>query len=74
MTPARATRLNVPSDEGGWTVMTVPIESVEHVHAEFLLLGADIEVLKRPEPRERIARTVTELPARYGNSRAHGGN
>jgi predicted DNA-binding transcriptional regulator YafY len=48
----------------------VPIESVEHAMAEFLRLGTDIEVLRPPELRERIARTVAELAERYGNSAA----
>lgn len=61
-------------DDDGWTLARVPIESVAHAHAEFLRLGADIEVLKPPELRERIARTVAELAARYGNSPAPGGN
>ncbi|MDX3248062.1 YafY family protein [Streptomyces sp. ME18-1-4] len=61
-------------DEDGWTLARVPVESVAHAHAEFLRLGADIEVLKPPELRERIARTVAELTARYGNSPARGGN
>lgn len=61
-------------DDDGWTLARVPIESVAHAQAEFLRLGADIEVLKPPELRERIARTVAELAARYGNSPAPGGD
>ncbi|MER5198978.1 helix-turn-helix transcriptional regulator [Streptomyces sp. NPDC002755] len=70
----RAVRLDGPAGADGWTVARVPIESVEHAHAEFLRLGTDIEVLQPPELRERIARTVTELAARYGNSPVRGGN
>ncbi|MEV0178906.1 YafY family protein [Streptomyces sp. NPDC050625] len=62
------------TDERGWTLATVPIESVDHAHAEFLRLGTDIEVLAPVELRERIARTVTELAETYGNSRASGGD
>ncbi|MGW7425001.1 hypothetical protein ACWGJB_34055 [Streptomyces sp. NPDC054813] len=51
-----------------WTLARIPIESVDHAVAEFLRLGADIEVLDPPELRERIARTVAELAERYGNS------
>ncbi|MFE7270445.1 helix-turn-helix transcriptional regulator [Streptomyces sp. NPDC057623] len=58
----------------GWTRATVPIESVDHAHAEFLRLGTDVEVLEPPELRERIARTVAELADRYGNFPAHGGD
>ncbi|MGW1744483.1 helix-turn-helix transcriptional regulator [Streptomyces sp. NPDC002092] len=54
------------TDVDGWTVATVPIESVEHAHGEFLRLGTDIEVLQPPELRERIARTVAQLAGRYG--------
>ncbi|MFI8194358.1 helix-turn-helix transcriptional regulator [Streptomyces sp. NPDC085946] len=61
-------------DGGGWTRATVPIESVDHAHAEFLRLGTGVEVLAPAELRERIARTVTELAARYGNLRADGGD
>ncbi|MFD9392428.1 helix-turn-helix transcriptional regulator [Streptomyces sp. NPDC060000] len=71
---ARAVRQDGPAGPDGWTVARVPIESVEHAHAEFLRLGADIEVLQPPELRERIARTVTELAALYGNSPVRGGN
>ncbi|MFI1921929.1 MULTISPECIES: YafY family protein [unclassified Streptomyces] len=71
---ARAVRLDVPAGADDWTVVRVPIESVEHAHAEFLRLGADIEVLQPPELRERIARTVSELAAVYGNSPVGGGN
>lgn len=74
VTLARATRLEGPAEEDGWTVVGVPIESVEHAHAELLRLGTDIEVLEPPELRERIARTVTDLAVRYGNPPVHGGN
>ncbi|MET8167607.1 YafY family protein [Streptomyces sp. NPDC005329] len=74
VTLARAVRRDEPAGVDGWTVARVPIESVEHAHADFLRLGADIEVLQPPELRERIARTVTELAALYGNSPVRGGN
>jgi predicted DNA-binding transcriptional regulator YafY len=59
-------------DDDGWTVVTVPIESVDHAHAEFLRLGTGIEVLEPPELRAKIARTVAELAERYGNFGADG--
>ncbi|MFF3208259.1 helix-turn-helix transcriptional regulator [Streptomyces sp. NPDC002962] len=74
VTLARAVRLDGPAGADGWTVARVPIESVEHAHAAFLRLGAGIEVLQPPELRGRIARTVTELAAVYGNSPAGGGD
>jgi predicted DNA-binding transcriptional regulator YafY len=69
-----AVRRHGRDDADGWTRATVPIESVEHAHAEFLRLGTGIEVLAPHELRSRIARTVAELAERYGNSRAPGGD
>ncbi|OIJ88328.1 hypothetical protein BIV24_22430 [Streptomyces colonosanans] len=51
--------------DDGWTVATVPIESVEHAHDEFLRLGTAIEVLEPPELRARITATVTALARTY---------
>ncbi|MEV6943510.1 YafY family protein [Streptomyces sp. NPDC051172] len=62
------------TDDDGWTLATVPIESVEHAHGEFLRLGTDIEVLQPLELRERIARTVAQLAVRYGNLTQSGGD
>lgn len=53
------------TDDDGWAVVTVPVESVERAHGEFLRLGADVEVLEPVELRNRIARTVAELAERY---------
>ncbi len=66
--------VNHRTENGGWTRADVPIESVDHAHAEFLRLGTGIEVLEPPELREKIARTVAELAERYGNSGAYGGD
>ncbi|MFJ6081006.1 helix-turn-helix transcriptional regulator [Streptomyces sp. NPDC092369] len=60
--------VNVRTDAAGWTLVRVPVESVERAHGEFLRLGTDIEVLEPPELRERIARTIAELAGRYGNA------
>ncbi|MFF3328073.1 helix-turn-helix transcriptional regulator [Streptomyces sp. NPDC002888] len=60
------------AEADGWILATVPIESVDRAHAEFLRLGAEIEVLEPPELRARIARTVAELAGRYGNPGAPG--
>ncbi|MFF4358864.1 helix-turn-helix transcriptional regulator [Streptomyces sp. NPDC001604] len=62
------------TDDEGWTLATVPIESVEHAHGEFLRLGTDIEVLQPPELRARIARTVAQLAGRYGSLAENGGD
>ncbi|MGW6910958.1 helix-turn-helix transcriptional regulator [Streptomyces sp. NPDC054940] len=69
---ARAVTANGRTDADGWVRATVPIESVDHAHGEFLRLGTDVEVLQPPELRERIARTVAELAERYGNFAARG--
>ncbi|MET8448998.1 YafY family protein [Streptomyces sp. NPDC005209] len=69
-----AVRANGRTDPDGWTVATVPIESVDHAHGAFLSLGADIEVLRPAELRDRISRTVSELARIYGNSLAGGGD
>ncbi|MFF4489502.1 helix-turn-helix transcriptional regulator [Streptomyces sp. NPDC001544] len=63
-----------PTDEHGWTLARVPVESVEHAHGEFLRLGTDIEVLEPVELREKIARTVAELAARYGGAAEDSGD
>ncbi|WP_369190906.1 helix-turn-helix transcriptional regulator [Streptomyces sp. R08] len=73
-TLARAVPVNGRTESDGWTLMSVPIESVEHAHGEFLRLGADIEVLAPPELRDRIARTVAQLAERYGNLLTDGGD
>ena len=73
-TLARAVPVNGRTESDGWTLMSVPIESVEHAHGEFLRLGADVEVLAPPKLRDRIARTVAQLAERYGNLLTDGGD
>jgi predicted DNA-binding transcriptional regulator YafY len=62
---ARAAHANAgPPDARGWITTTLPIESIQHAHAAFLKLGADLEVLEPAELRERVratARALTEL-------------
>jgi predicted DNA-binding transcriptional regulator YafY len=70
----RQTETGGRTDGDGWTVVTVPIESLDHAHAEFLRLGTGIEVLEPPELRAKLARTVAELAERYGNAGARGGD
>ncbi|MFI6010822.1 helix-turn-helix transcriptional regulator [Streptomyces sp. NPDC051243] len=69
---ARAVAANGRTGDDGWIRATVPIESVDHAHGDFLRLGTDIEVLQPSELRERIARTAAELAERYGNFAARG--
>ncbi|MER5219472.1 helix-turn-helix transcriptional regulator [Streptomyces flaveus] len=62
---ARAVEATGRTDANGWTRATLPIESIDHAHGEFLRLGADIEVLEPAELREHIARTVIALARTY---------
>lgn len=62
------------TEPDGWTRATVPIESVDHAHGDFLRLGTDVEVLQPAELRTKIARTVAELAEKYGNFTADGGD
>ncbi|WP_033320282.1 helix-turn-helix transcriptional regulator [Streptomyces yerevanensis] len=62
---ARAVEATGCTDANGWTRATLPIESIDHAHGEFLRLGAGIEVLEPAELREHIARTVTALARTY---------
>jgi predicted DNA-binding transcriptional regulator YafY len=61
-----AVRAGGRTDADGWTVATVPVESLDRAHGDFLRLGTGIEVLEPAELRERIAATVAELARRYG--------
>ncbi|WP_413759616.1 helix-turn-helix transcriptional regulator [Streptomyces sp. MMBL 11-3] len=61
-----AVRARGVTEADGWTRATVPIESVEHAHGEFLRLGADVEVLEPAELRARIAATAAALARTYG--------
>ncbi|GAA1360109.1 WYL domain-containing protein [Streptomyces beijiangensis] len=55
------------SDADGRTTATVPIESVDHAHGEFLKLGAEIEVIAPAELRDRLAGTAARLAALYAS-------
>jgi predicted DNA-binding transcriptional regulator YafY len=61
----RAMAVNGLTDNQGWTCATVPVESLEQAHDDFLRLGTAVEVLEPPELRARIAETVAELARRY---------
>ncbi|GAA1652361.1 YafY family protein [Actinoplanes couchii] len=54
-----------PPDDDGWTTVTLPIESINHAHAEFLRLGGDIEVLAPPALREMMRSTAQSLRLLY---------
>lgn len=49
----------------GWIQATVPIESLDHAHAEFLKLGADLEVLEPEDLRRRMAASAHALARLY---------
>ncbi|WP_430782821.1 helix-turn-helix transcriptional regulator [Actinoplanes sp. G11-F43] len=55
-----------PPGPDGWTTVTLPIESVGHAHAEFLRLGADIEVLAPAELRDSMRSTARSMSSMYG--------
>ncbi|MET8859695.1 YafY family protein [Streptomyces sp. NPDC004579] len=62
---AQAAATNGPTDKQGWTRATIPVESLDQAHDDFLRLGTAVEVLEPPELRTRIAETVAELARRY---------
>ncbi len=54
-----------PPDPAGWITATVPVESLQHAEAEFLRLGAGVEVLAPPALRQRLARAARGLAELY---------
>ena len=52
-------------DEHGWVTAVVPIESLEHAQADFLKLGADVEVIAPDGLRSRLAAVAGSLAAMY---------
>jgi predicted DNA-binding transcriptional regulator YafY len=53
------------AEADGWMRARVPIESADQALADFLRLGADIEILEPAELREQAARTVRAMAAIY---------
>ena len=53
------------ADADGWVCARVPIESADQALADFLRLGADIEILEPAELREQAARTIQAMAAIY---------
>ena len=53
------------AESGGWVCARVPIESADLALADFLRLGADIEILEPAELREQAARTIQAMAAIY---------
>jgi predicted DNA-binding transcriptional regulator YafY len=58
-------------DERGWVTAVVPIESLEHAQAEFLRLGAGVEVIAPDGLRSRLAAVADSLTAMYAGRPAH---
>lgn len=54
-----------PPDPAGWITATVPVESMQHAEAEFLRLGAGLEVLAPAALRQRLARAARGLADLY---------
>ena len=50
-----------PENSGGWTRVTIPIESIEQAAFHMLTLGVDAEVLKPVALRRRVAKTAREV-------------
>jgi predicted DNA-binding transcriptional regulator YafY len=53
------------TDADGWVRARVPIESAAHALADFLRLGADIEILEPVQLRDQAARTIRAMAAIY---------
>ncbi|MFH8792999.1 helix-turn-helix transcriptional regulator [Streptomyces sp. NPDC017941] len=53
-----------PDDRGRVTV-TLPVESIVVAYSQLLALGAEVEVLRPPELRERLATTAARMAGLY---------
>ncbi|MEH1027801.1 helix-turn-helix transcriptional regulator [Micromonospora profundi] len=53
------------SDEQGWVVTRLPVESTDVAYAQLLALGPEVEALDPPELRERMADAARRAAARY---------
>src|SRR6266536_3061671 len=54
-----------PPDADGWVTAVVPIESLEHAEAEFLRLGARVEIMSPDDLRKRFAAEAQRLTGLY---------
>jgi predicted DNA-binding transcriptional regulator YafY len=61
-----AVELTGTADADGWVRARVPVESADHAIADFLRLGADIEILEPADLREHAARTIRAMATIYG--------
>lgn len=53
------------ADSRGWITAVVPVESLEHAHAELLRLGGEVEVLAPDALRDRMRQTAGALGRMY---------
>jgi predicted DNA-binding transcriptional regulator YafY len=60
-----AVEITGTADVDGWVRARVPTESADLALADFLRLGADVEILAPAELRERAARTTRAMAAVY---------
>ncbi|HEY6791982.1 MAG TPA: YafY family protein [Trebonia sp.] len=51
--------------DGDWVTAVVPIESLEHAHASFLSLGAEVEILEPESLRARMAHAAASMARMY---------
>jgi predicted DNA-binding transcriptional regulator YafY len=62
---AEAVAANGTADADGWVRARVPIESAGQALADFLRLGADVEIVEPADLREQAARTARAMTALY---------
>jgi predicted DNA-binding transcriptional regulator YafY len=67
LSPAAVTAVETAgaADGDGWVRARVPIESADLALADFLRLGADVEILEPASLREQAARTIQAMAAIY---------
>ncbi|TQS40891.1 helix-turn-helix transcriptional regulator [Cryptosporangium phraense] len=57
-----------PPDADGWVVTTIGIERIRKAQADFLALGADVEVLGPPELRSAVAEAARAASSFYADA------
>jgi predicted DNA-binding transcriptional regulator YafY len=50
-----------PETDGGWTRITIPIESIDQAAWDMLKLGSEAEVLKPVALRRRVAKAARDV-------------
>lgn len=63
-----------PPDARGWRQATVPIEGVENAASLLLGFGPDVEVVRPPELRRRLAQRARQVLALYSRPRPRRGD